>query len=79
MAYYAVTAIGVIGLYIAYVIPVYLRLRAKNAFKPGPWTLGQWGKLVGWVAVIWVIFISIVLMLPQFNWGDLDGDPATPP
>jgi len=79
VAYYAVTAIGVIGLYIAYVIPVYLRVRAKNAFKPGPWTLGKWGKPIGWVAVMWVIFISIVLMLPQFNWGNTDGDPATPP
>jgi amino acid transporter len=79
VAYYAVTAIGVIGLYIAYVIPVFLRLRAKSAFKPGPWTLGKWGKLIGWVAVIWVIFITIVLMLPQFNWGNTDGDPATPP
>jgi amino acid transporter len=69
VAYFAVTAIGVIGLYIAYVIPVFLRLRAGDNFKPGPWTLGKKGRIVGWVAVIWVIFISIVLMLPQFNWG----------
>ncbi len=41
VAYFAVTAIGVIGLYIAYVIPVYLRLRAGDKFKPGPWTLGK--------------------------------------
>ena len=45
VAYYAVTAIGVIGLYIAYVIPTFLRLRAKEAFKPGPWTLGAKGRL----------------------------------
>ena len=69
VAYFAVTAIGVIGLYIAYVIPVFLRLRAGDRFKPGPWTLGSKGKMIGWVAVIWVIFISIILMLPQFNWG----------
>ena len=36
VAYYAVTAIGVIGLYIAYVIPTFLRLRAKAAFTAGP-------------------------------------------
>jgi amino acid transporter len=69
VAYFAVTAIGVIGLYIAYVIPVYLRLRAGDKFKPGPWTLGKKGVIIGWIAVIWVIFISIVLMLPQYNWG----------
>jgi len=77
VAYYAVTAIGVIGLYIAYVIPTFLRLRAKEAFKPGPWTLGAKGRLIGWIAVVWVIFVCIILCLPQFNWGDLDGDPST--
>jgi len=78
VAYYAVTAIGVIGLYLAYVIPTYLRLRSKDAFQPGPWTLGAKGKLIGWIAVIWVVFVCIILCLPQFNWGDLDGDPSTP-
>jgi amino acid transporter len=73
VAYFAVTAVGVIGLYIAYTIPVFLRLRAGSNFKAGPWTLGAKGKLVGWVAVIWVIFISIVLCLPQYNWGGTTG------
>ena len=68
-AYFAATAIAVIGLYIAYVIPTYLRLRAGDAFKPGPWNLGKWSKLVGWIAVIWVLFICIVLMMPQFSPG----------
>ena len=54
VAYYAVTAIGVIGLYIAYVIPTFLRLRAKDSFHPGPWTLGAKGRIIGWIAVIWV-------------------------
>ena len=33
VAYFAVTSIAVIGLYIAYVMPTYLRLRAGDAFK----------------------------------------------
>jgi amino acid transporter len=74
VAYFAVTAIGVIGLYIAYVIPVFLRLRAGDNFKPGPWTLGAKGKVIGWIAVIWVLLICIILMLPQFNWGPGGGD-----
>jgi len=73
VAYFAVTAVGVIGLYIAYTIPVFLRLRAGDDFKPGPWSLGAKGKLIGWIAVIWVIFISIVLCLPQYNWGGTTG------
>ena len=40
VAFFAVVSIAVIGLYIAYVIPVYLRLRAGDGFQPGPWTLG---------------------------------------
>ena len=79
VAYFAVTAVGVIGLYIAYIIPIFLRRRAGDAFQKGPWTLGKWSPFIGWVAVIWVALICLVLMLPQFNWGDLDGDPATPP
>ena len=59
-----------IGLYIAYIIPIFLRRRAGDAFQEGPWKLGKWSALVGWIAVIWVALIVIILMLPQFNWGD---------
>ena len=40
-AFFAVVSICVIGLYIAYVMPVYLRWRMGDAFEPGPWTLGK--------------------------------------
>src|SRR5262249_60074290 len=63
-AYAAVTSIAVIGLYIAYVLPTYLRLRQGDAFVPGPWHLGRWSRVVGWIAVVWVCFISILFMLP---------------
>ena len=71
VAYFAVTSIAVIGLYIAYVIPTFLRLIAGNKFQPGPWNLGRWSYLVGWIAVIWVVFICIMLMMPQFSPGGL--------
>lgn len=73
VAYFAVTSIAVVGLYIAYVMPTFLRLRAGDAFKPGPWNLGKWSKLVGAIAVVWVVFICIMLMMPQFapNGGKL--------
>jgi amino acid permease (GABA permease) len=64
-AYAAVTSIAVIGLYIAYVIPVYLRLLAGERFKRGPWHLGGWSKPIGIIAVLWVLFISILFVLPQ--------------
>ena len=71
VAYYAVTAIAVIGLYIAYVIPTYLRLRAGASFKAGPWNLRKWSMLVGTIAVVWVVFICVMLMMPQYSPGGL--------
>jgi amino acid transporter len=62
-AYAAVTSIATIGLYIAYVLPILLRRFAKD-FTPGPWRLGAWSAPIGWIAVIWVFFISILFMLP---------------
>ena len=41
VAFTAVVSIGVIGLYLAYIIPIFLRLRMGDAFQPGPWRLGQ--------------------------------------
>lgn len=66
-AYAAVTSIAVIGLYVAYIIPVYLRVRSGKDFAAGPWNLGKWGVLNGTIATIWVVFISILLMLPQLK------------
>jgi amino acid transporter len=71
IAFFAVVSISVIGLYIAYVIPTFLRLLARDKFKPGPWNLGKWSYLVGWIAVVWVVFICIILMLPQLSPGGL--------
>ena len=64
-AYAAVTSIAVIGLYIAYVMPTFLRLRQGEDFKRGPWHLGRWSYVVGWTAVVWVVIITILFMLPQ--------------
>ncbi|MDQ1627244.1 MAG: hypothetical protein QOI54_988 [Actinomycetota bacterium] len=65
-AYFAVTSIAVIGLYIAYVMPVFLRLRAGDDFQRGPWHLGRWSRPIGWTAVTWVGFITVLFMLPQY-------------
>src|ERR1700704_3567063 len=64
-AYAVVTSIAVIGLYIAYGIPIFLRLRAGSSFVPGPWHLGRWSRLVGTIAGVWIAFIAILFVLPQ--------------
>ncbi len=65
-AYFAVTSIATIGLYIAYGLPILLRLFAKN-FQRGPWHLGAWSKPIGAIAVVWIVLISILFMLPTAN------------
>ncbi|GAA3725661.1 amino acid permease [Plantactinospora mayteni] len=62
-AYLAATSIAVIGLYIAYVGPVFLRRRSPD-FQPGPWHLGRWSPLVGWLAIGWVAVICVLFVLP---------------
>ena len=66
VAFFAIVSIGTVGLYVAYVIPIYLRLRAGRDFEPGPWSLGKWSKPIGIIAVIWVIIITILFFAPEF-------------
>jgi amino acid transporter len=85
VAYVAVTSIATIGLYIAYAIPIFLRLRAGDAWEPGEWNLGRWYKPIGWIAVVWVAFISVLFILPttpagipfkdNFTWVSLNYAP----
>src|ERR1700674_102255 len=69
-AYAAVVSIAVIGLYIAYGIPILLRRLAGARFQAGPWNLGRWSAPVGWIAVIWIAFITILFVLPQVSPGN---------
>ncbi|HEY8680439.1 MAG TPA: amino acid permease [Candidatus Dormibacteraeota bacterium] len=70
VAYFAVTSIAVIGLYLAYGTPILLRLMAGKSFVPGPWQLGRWSRPVGIIAVVWIIFIAILFCLPQAAPGN---------
>jgi amino acid transporter len=65
IAFFALTGICVVGLYIAYVIPVFLRVRNPD-FQKGPWHLGRWSGTIGWLAVAWVALVGIVFCLPVF-------------
>src|SRR5260370_8489290 len=61
---------AVLGLYSAYGIPILLRRIAGEKFQRGPWHLGQWSPIVGWIAVGWIAFISILFILPQAAPGN---------
>jgi amino acid transporter len=64
VAFYAVVSVCVIGLYVAFAIPIYLRLRMGDRFVPGPWNLGRKYKVLGWIAVIEITVISIYFIMP---------------
>lgn len=64
-AFFALTGICVIGLYISYAIPIYLRLTNPD-FKTGPWNLKGHHKVVGWTALAWIVFISVLFVAPVF-------------
>ena len=69
VAFYAVVSIAVIGLYLAFLIPIYLRLKMGSAFQPGPWTLGARYKWMCTVAIIEIVVISIYFIMPLSPGG----------
>jgi amino acid transporter len=58
------TSIAVIGLYIAFILPVILRYRKREDWEPGAWSLGRHYKWIDPLAILWVAFISILFLLP---------------
>jgi amino acid transporter len=69
--YSVVVAISTTALYLAYAIPIYLNIRNKMSRrgeyttpKTAPWSLGSWGLLINWAAVLWVAFITILFSIP---------------
>jgi amino acid transporter len=81
VAFVAVVSIGVIGLYVAFAIPIFLRWRAGDDFTPGGWTLGRKYKWMCVVAVVEIAVTSVIALLPTsaagapwyagFGWGSL--------
>ncbi|MFN8136170.1 MAG: amino acid permease [Propionicimonas sp.] len=78
LAFYAVTSIAVIGLYLAFAIPIFLRWRHGDRFETGPWNNGAKYKWMNPIAVLEIIIVSLYLMMPttpaanpfsdQFEW-----------
>jgi amino acid transporter len=73
-AFAAITGICTVGLYLAYIIPIYLRLRAGDNWEPGPWNLGRRYKLVNTLAIAFVVLVVYSLDLPftptGLPWND---------
>jgi amino acid transporter len=87
IGYLVGTSIAVIGLYIAFGLPILLRLLQGDRFEPGAWSLGKHYKWIGWVSVIWIVIITILFLAPvtptgvpgnaDFNWEVVNYAPLT--
>ncbi len=71
--YSVVTSVSVIGFYLSYIIPVFLGWRRKREWleKRGPWHLGSWSDLINVLALIWTVFICLVMVMPPNTRGGL--------
>src|SRR6185312_9811915 len=70
-AYFVVTSISVITLYLAYMFPIYLNWRNKRRGtgeyatpQTAPWSLGGWGPTVNVISIVWVLFLTVIFSLP---------------
>ena len=69
----AVISINVIGLLPAYAVPIYLRLRHRDRFTPGPWSVGvKAGPWFARVALAWIVVACVAVVLPQTGpWNQI--------
>lgn len=70
-AWFVVTSISTICLYLAYGIPIYLNFRNRRRGRGetvtpavAPWNLGRWSPAVNAVAIAWIAVITVIFMLP---------------
>ena len=87
IGYLVGTSIAVIGLYIAFAIPIFLRLRHGERFEKGSWSLGGHYRWIGVLSLIWIIVISLLFLAPvspkgvpgnpEFSWEVVNYAPIT--
>ena len=69
IAFYAVVSIGVVGLYLCFAVPIYLRWRMGDAFEVGSWNLRGHHRWMALLALIEIIVTSIIAMFPTSIGG----------
>ncbi len=70
VAFFAVISICVIGLFICFAIPIYLRWRMGDEFEPSTaWNIGRHWKWMNPVSIIWILFICFIGLMPTSPLG----------
>lgn len=80
----AIFSIGAIAAYVAFTLPVALRVFAcvdqryqskgitkRRVFRPGPWNLGRFGRWIGGIAVVFVVIMAPLMCLPPRTGSNL--------
>jgi amino acid transporter len=75
VAFFAVVSIGVVGLYLAFAVPIYYRWKAGDTFKVGSWNLRGNHKWLAPIALIEIIVTSIIALFPT-SLGGMPWDPS---
>jgi amino acid transporter len=75
VAFFAVVSIGVVGLYLAFAIPIYYRWRAGDKFKVGSWNLRGHHRWLAPIALVEIIVTSIIALFPT-SLGGMPWDPS---
>ena len=66
VAFSALTAAATVGTNLSYLIPIVARQTlGRNTFQPAKWNLGRWSIPIAMVASGYIMFLFVVLMLPQ--------------
>ncbi len=68
-AFFAIVSIGVLGLYLAFAIPIYYRWKQGENFKQGSWNLGSKWKWMAPLAVAEILITSVYFILPLYPAG----------
>ena len=87
VGYLVGTSIAVIGLYIAFALPIILRIRAGARFEGGAWSLGHHYRWIAPVAVAWIAVVCLLFLMPvspkgipgaaDFDWNVVNYAPLT--
>ena len=75
IAFFAVVSIGVVGLYLAFAVPIYYRWKAGDSFPVGSWNIGNHYRWMAPLALAEIILTSIVAMFPT-ALGGVPWDPS---
>jgi amino acid transporter len=87
VGYLVGTSIAVIGLNIAFALPIILRIKAGDRFERGAWSLGKHYKWLSPIAVAWIALVCVLFLMPvspngipgaeEFDWEVVNYAPLT--